>query len=76
MVDNAIKEKTMERVESRWWQRKIPGSKTNSGSDVYTIKKQVEEERFLIILRRDDEKGEIFKIAKQMTRTNQDVVGE
>ena len=44
--------------------------------EVYTAKKQAEEERFLIILRSDDEQGESFKITKQMARTNQDVVGE
>ena len=38
--------------------------------------KQAEEERFPNILRRDDEKGGIFKIAEQMARTKQDVVGE
>ena len=37
---------------------------------------QAEEERFSNILRRDDEKGEIFKITKQMARTHRDVVGE
>ena len=39
-------------------------------------KKQAEEERFPNIARRDDENGEIFKMAKQMARTNQDVVEE
>ena len=32
--------------------------------------------RFLNIMRRDDEKGELFKITKKMRTTNQDVVGD
>ena len=43
--------------------------------EVYTAKKQAEEERFPNILRRDDEKGDHFKIIKQTARANQDVVG-
>ena len=28
------------------------------------------------MLTRDDQKNEVFKIAKQMTKTNQDIIGE
>ena len=40
---------------------------------VYAAKKQAEEQKFANILRWDYEKKEIFKVAKQMIKTNQDV---
>ena len=45
-------------------------------SEIYAAKKLVEEQRFANILRRDDEKLAIFKVAKQMTKKNKDIVGE
>ena len=78
MVDNAIKEKR--RLWKKW---KAGGSneiyleaKCEARSEVWTDNKHAGEERFTNILRRDDEKGDIHKIAKQMARTKQDVIGE
>ena len=50
--------------------------KYKARSEVCVAKQQVGQERFLDILRRGDEKDEVFKVAKKMARTNQDVVGE
>ena len=41
-------------------------AKRKANLKVFAAKKQAEEERFLNILRRDDQKDEIFKITKQM----------
>ena len=43
---------------------------------VYDARKLAEEERFGDVLRREDDRVEVFKIAKQMMKTNQDVIGE
>ena len=43
---------------------------------IYAAEKRVEKERFTNLLTRDDQKNEVFKIAKQMTKTNQDIIGE
>ncbi|KAK4300948.1 hypothetical protein Pmani_026889 [Petrolisthes manimaculis] len=43
---------------------------------IYKAKTEAEKARFADILRRDDEKNEVFRIAKQMAKTNQDIVGE
>ena len=45
-------------------------------AEVYAVKKQAVEQKFANILRRDDEKKKIFKVAKQMMKTNQDAIGE
>ena len=38
--------------------------------------KQKQKKADLQMLRREDQRNEVFKIAKQMKKTNQDVVGE
>ena len=43
---------------------------------VYNAKKRAEEERFGEVLRREDQREEVFKIAKQMAAANKDVVGD
>ena len=43
---------------------------------VYDAKRVAEEERFGGELRREDDRAEVFKIAKQMTASNRDVVGD
>ena len=43
---------------------------------MHAAKKQAEEQKFANILRGNDEKKEIFKVAKLMRKTNQDVVRE
>ena len=77
-VDNAVKEKR--RLWKEWKQgnSKEPylAAKRRAKSVVYAAKKRVEEERFPNLLTRDDQKNEVFKIAKQMTKTNQDIIGE
>ena len=56
----------MEIVEIRWQQN------VRQGQKFILLRKR----RFQNILRIDDGKGDIFKMPKQMARTNQDVVGE
>ena len=43
---------------------------------MYAAKAEAERNRFADVLRRKDQHNEVFKIAKQMKKTNQDVVGE
>ena len=45
-------------------------------SEIYAAKKLAEEQRFANNLCRDDEKLATFKVAKQMTKKNKDIVGE
>ena len=77
-VDRAVKEK-----RKLWKDWKVGGSKERyleakrvAKSKVYAAKKEAEVRNFQNILTRDDEKEMVFKIAKQVVRTNQDVVGE
>ena len=51
-------------------------AKRKARSEVYAARKLAEEKRFSNILRRDDEKQALFKIAKKMSQSNVDVVGE
>ena len=51
-------------------------AKRRAKAKVYTAKKRAKEQTFANNLRGDYEKKEIFKVAKQMIKTNQDVVGE
>ncbi len=76
-VDRAIKEK-----RRLWKEWKAGGSREQyaeakriAKSKVYAAKKEAEMSSFQNIMTRDDVKGEVFKIAKQITKTNQDVVG-
>ena len=43
---------------------------------MYAAKKKAEEERFGDVLRREDHRAEVFKIARQMKAANKDVMGE
>ena len=43
---------------------------------VYEAKKLAKQERFGDVLRREDHRAEVFRIAKQMMSTNRDVVGD
>ncbi len=77
-MDRAVKEK-----RKLWKEWKVGGSKERyleakrvAKSKVYAAKKEAEVRNFHNILSRDDEKGMVFKIAKQIVKTNQDVVGE
>ena len=77
-VDLAVKER--KRLYKAW---KCGGSKEpylvakrKVRSEIYAAKKLAEEQKFANILCRDDEKLAIFKVAKQMTKQNQDIVGE
>ena len=78
MLINAVKEKR--RLWKEWKQggstEPYLAAKRRAKSVVYAAKKRVEEERFPNLLTRDDQKNEVFKIAKQMTKTNQDIIGE
>ena len=49
-------------------------AKHRARTAVYAAK--AERNRFADALRREDQRNEVFKIAKQMKNTNQDVVGE
>ncbi len=77
-VDEAVKEK------HRLWKAWKKGSskeeyleaKRAAKRAVYDAKKIAEEERFRDVLRREDDRAEVFKIAKQMTTSNRDVVGD
>ena len=40
------------------------------------LEQQCKRNRFADVLRREDQRNEVFKIAKQMKKTNHDVVGE
>lgn len=77
-VERAVKEK-----RRRWKSWKAGGSKEEyleakraAKRAVYDAKKAAEEERFGQVLRREDDRAEVFKIAKQMISTNRDVVGD
>ena len=77
-VDVAVKEKR--RLWKLW---KKGGSKEEyleakraAKKAVYDAKKIAEQERFGDISRRDDQKTELFRIAKQMKSDNRDVVGD
>ena len=43
---------------------------------MYEAKKLAEQERFGDVERREDHRAEVFRIAKQITSTNRDVVGD
>lgn len=77
-VDDAIKEK--KRLWKEWksggCKELYLAAKRRAKAEVYAAKKQAEEQKMANILRRDDEKQVVFKVAKQMMKTNQDVVGE
>ena len=45
-------------------------------SEICAAKKLAKEQRFANILCRDDEKLAIFKVAKQISKKNKDIVGE
>ena len=77
-VDNAIKEKRRLWKEWKAGSSKEPylEAKRRAKSEVYAAKRRAEEERFPNVLTRDDQKNEVFKIAKQMAKTNQDIIGE
>ena len=51
-------------------------AKRRARTAVYAAKAEAERNRFADVLRREDQRNEVFKIAKQMKKTNQDVVGE
>ena len=78
-VENSIKEK-----RKLWsdWKRGLVNkemylvAKRTARRAIYKAKTEAEKARFTDILRRDDEKNEVFRIAKQMAKTNQDIVGE
>ncbi|KAK3896219.1 hypothetical protein Pcinc_000141 [Petrolisthes cinctipes] len=78
-VENSIKEK-----RKLWsdWKRGLVNkemylvAKRTARRAIYKAKTEAEKARFADILRRDDEKNEVFRIAKQMAKTNQDIVGE
>ncbi|XP_057306130.1 uncharacterized protein LOC130644510 [Hydractinia symbiolongicarpus] len=77
-VDQCIKEK-----RKLWKEWKSGGSKNiyleakrHARTAVYKAKSEAERNRFADVLRREDQRNEVFKIAKQMKKTNQDVVGE
>ena len=76
-VDQCIKEKR------RLWKERNSGGSKNlyleakrcARTAVYAAK--AESNRFADVLRREDQRNEVFKIVKQMKKTiNQDVVGE
>ena len=77
-VEMVIKEKR--RLWKAW---KQGGNKENyltakraAKRAVYAAKKKAEEERFGDVLRREDHRAEVFKIARQMKAANKDVMGE
>ena len=77
-VDSAVKEKR--RLWKIW---KSGGSKQEyleakraSKRAVYEAKKLAEQERFGDVERREDHRAEVFRIARQITSTNRDVVGD
>ena len=77
-VDQCIKGK-----RRLWKEWKSGGSKNlnleakrHARTAVYAAKAEAERNRFVDVLRREDQRNEVFKIAKQMKRTNQDVVRE
>ena len=51
-------------------------AKRRARTAVYAAKAEAERNRFADVLRREDQRNEVFKIVKQMKKTNQDVVGE
>ena len=78
-VDDAVKQKR--KLWKEWKQGKIDKNdyleaKRKAKRAVYQAKCESERKRFGEIERRDDQKNEVFKIAKAMVKTNQDIVGE
>ena len=78
-VENCVKEKR--RVWKEWKKGLVPKEtylevKRIARRAIYQAKLDAEKERFPNATGRDDHKNEIFKIAKQMKKTNQDIVGE
>ena len=51
-------------------------AKRKAKKAVHAAKKKTEQERFRDVLRQEDDRAEVFKIAKQMTTRNHDVIGE
>ena len=51
-------------------------AKRKSKRAVYKAKSEVEKKRFAEVERRDDQKNEVFRIAKAMVKSNQDIIGE
>ena len=43
---------------------------------VYSAKCKTEREKFGNVMQRDDQKYDVFKIAKRMVKTNRDIIGE
>ena len=77
-IDQCIKEK-----RRLWKELKSGGSKNlyleakcRARTAMYAEKQKQKENRFADVLRREDQRNEVFKIAKQMKKTNQDVIGE
>ena len=63
----------MESVEAGWWQRTISTGQRNAKRTVYTAKRTAEEKKFSDLKPGMDD---IFKIAKQLRKDNQDVVDD
>ena len=63
----------LESVEAGRWQRTIPTGQTKCETTVYTAKMTAEEKKFSDLKPGMDD---IFKIAKQLRKDNQDVVGD
>ena len=77
-VDQCINEK-----RRLWKEWKSVGSKNlyleakhRARTAVYAAKAEAERNIFADVLRREDQRNEVFKIANQMKKTNQDAVGE
>ena len=78
-VDTAVKEKR--ELWKNWKLGKISKNlyleaKRRSKRAVYKAKSEAEKRRFSDVGRRDDQRNEVFKIAKAIVKTNQDIIGE
>ena len=76
-VENCVKEK----LWSQWKKGSVNKerdleAKRAARRTIYKAKMDAEKRRFPDIMRRDDQKNEVFKMTKQMIKTNQDIIGE
>ena len=66
----------MERFEGKIGKEPYLEAKKKFRRAVYKAKCEAEKNRFADVENRDDQKCEVFKIAKRMVKTNQDTIGE
>ena len=77
-VDRAIKAKRQAWKEWRKWgsREKYQVAKREAKHQVYVARREAESKKFANVLRREDQRRKVFRIARQCVSRNQDVLGE